>query len=182
MNRFPRRAGMGRFGDATGAQPPAPPPMAPAPFQSMAIPEDEIFDPMGNGMDVIFYTTNVQGLASTAPNGISTIQIDSGIDFYWVASTYQADVTGTAQTESGIVIPLVTLLINDTGSRKNLQNTATPISCIAGPGERPYRLIKPRLFRASSTIQFTWTSYVAAGTTYTNLYFTMHGFSKPVGT
>lgn len=139
----------------------------------------DYFDPQTDGSDVMFYVTNVQGLVSTSPNGSSQIQIDSGVDFYWVASTYQADLVGAVQTESSAVIPLVNVLINDTGSRKNLQNIAFPISSIAGPGERPYRLIRPRLFRASSTINFTWTAIVAAGTTYTNLFFVMHGYTRP---
>lgn len=147
-----------------------------------SIAESDIFDPMGNGMDVIFYTTLVQNLSSGSPNGISSIQIDAGIDFYWVASTFFADASVAAETESTLVIPLVTLLINDTGSRKNLQNQATPLASLAGFGERPYRLIKPRLFQASSTINFTWTSYVAGGTTYNNIYFTLHGFTRPANT
>ncbi len=151
----------------------------PAPGLAPQLDELDFFDPNTDGSDIMFYTTNVLGLASTAPNGQSLIQIDSGVDFFWVASTYQADLVGAAQTESSLVIPLVNVLINDTGSRKNLMNQAMPVSAIAGFGERPYRLIRPRLFRASSTINFTWTSIVAAGTTYTNLFFTMHGYVRP---
>jgi hypothetical protein len=177
----------GRFGDT-----PLPPGMAPsgAPIPASvmmpsSLPQsgaNDFFDPQADGSDIIFYVTNVQGLASTAPNGNTTIQIDSGIDFYWFASTYQADISGAIQQESTSVVPLVTVLINDTGSRKNLMNSAVPVTSIAGPGERPYRLVRPRLFRASSTINFTWTSYVASGTTYSNLYFVMHGYTKPRGT
>lgn len=153
---------------------------APAPA-GLAPQLDEIdfFDPNTDGSDIMYYSTNVQGLVSTSPNGQSTIQIDSGVDFFWVASTFQADIAGAAQTESSMVIPLVNVLINDTGSRKNLMNTAIPISSIAGFGERPYRLIRPRLFRASSTINFTWTAIVAVGTTYTNLFLTLHGYVRP---
>lgn len=176
--RFPYYPQVGGFADTPAGAPAA----IPAPIGAPAVPMGDIFDPMQNGMDVVFYTTLVQGLASTSPNGTSSIQIDAGVDFYWIATTYQADITGTAQTESSTVVPLVTLLINDTGSRKNLQNQATPLASMAGPGERPYRLLKPRLFRASSTINFTWASYVAAGTTYTNIYLTLHGFTKPMGT
>lgn len=143
-------------------------------------PQIEYFDPQSDGSDIMFYATNVQGLSNAAPNGQSTIQIDSGVDFYWFATTMQADLAGAAQTESGIVIPLVNVLINDTGSRKNLQNIAIPVASIAGFGERPYRLIRPRLFRASSTINFTWTC-IAAASTYTNLFFTLHGYVRPKG-
>lgn len=169
MNQFRRP---GRFGDAPAGPPPPPPPN---PGDGDTI---EFFDPQEDGSDIMFYATNVQGLSSGSPNGQSQIQIDSGVDFYWLAATYQADLAGAAQTESGLVIPLVNVLINDTGSRKNLQNIAIPISSIAGFGERPYRLIRPRLFRASSTINFTWTN-ISAATTYTNLFFVMHGYTRP---
>jgi hypothetical protein len=169
------RPGMGRFGDASSGQV--------APVQAPPVGQDvmDFFDPETDGSDVMYYATNAQGLASTNTGVNTTIQIDSGVDFYWLASTYQADLAGAAQTESGLVVPLVNVLINDTGSRKNLQNIAIPVSSIAGFGERPYRLIRPRLFRASSTINFTWTSIVTAGTTYTNLYFVMHGYVRPKG-
>jgi hypothetical protein len=187
MNRFNRdfRRGMGPGGQGFGATAPA---GAPAPSSvpmqpSSAIDEADIFDPMGNGMDVIFYTTLVQGIGNASTTAISSIQIDQGIDFYWVASTYMADVTADDPTEeSTIQIPLVTLLINDTGSRKNLQNQATPLPCMAGSGERPYRLIKPRLFQAASTINFSWAYYGAGTITYANIYLTLHGFTKPAGT
>jgi len=169
MNRFG-----GRFGDGPPNMPP--PAMMPPPPQVL-----EFFDPQTDGSDIMFYATNVTGLASTNPTGQTQIQIDSGVDFYWVATTMAADLVGAAQTESGLVIPLVTVLINDTGSRKNLQNIAVPVSSIAGFGERPYRLIRPRLFRASSTINFNWTAYIASGTTYTNLYLTLHGYTRPKG-
>ena len=157
-------------------------PAAPGPvLSSSAQGVLDFFDPQTDGSDIMYYATNAQGLSSANPNVNTLIQIDSGVDFYWFASTYQADIAGAAQTESTAVVPLVNVLINDTGSRKNLQNIAFPISSIAGPGERPYRLIRPRLFRASSTINFTWTSIVAAGTTYANLYFVMHGYTRPKG-
>lgn len=168
----PGQMGMGGLGDA---------PVAPAAAQLNPPGLDDaldFFDPNTDGSDIMFYATNVQGLGNTNVNGQSIIQIDSGVDFFWVASTMQADLAGAAQTESGLVVPLVNVLINDTGSRKNLMNVAFPVSSIAGFGERPYRLIRPRLFRASSTINFNWTSIVAA-TTYTNLFFVMHGYVRP---
>lgn len=168
--RTPYRPGpRGGFGDAP------PPQLLGPPTQDVL----DFFDPQTDGSDVMYYATNAQALSSGNPSVNTLIQIDSGVDFYWVASTYQTDIAGAAQTESSVVIPLVNVIINDTGSRKNLQNIAFPISSIAGPGERPYRLIRPRLFRASSTINFTWTSIVAGGTTYANLFFVMHGYTRP---
>lgn len=141
-----------------------------------------ILDPQLDGADYFFYQTLVQGLSSTAPNGTSQIQIDAGTDFLWIATTYQADLAAAAQTINSLPVPLVTLLMTDTGATKNLSNAPTPLNCIAGTAEFPYRLIQPRLFRASSVINFTWTSYVAAGTTYSNIYLVMHGIRMIAGT
>jgi hypothetical protein len=132
--------------------------------------------------DIQFLTANVTGLASTAPNGSSTIQVDNGYDFYWYAMTHQADSAGAAQfvtggsTTGGIPNPLVTVLINDSSANRNLQNVATPLPMMSGRGELPYRLIRPRLFPANTVISFTWVSYVASGTTYSNLYHMLHGY------
>jgi len=90
-------------------------------------------------------------------------------------------VAGAATDEGTIIIPLVTVVITDTGSQRQLMNAVVPLPCIAGPGERPYRLILPRLFRANSIITFNWNNY-SASTTYTNLYLIMHGFRLPPNT
>ena len=137
-------------------------------------------DPRIDAIDLTYYQTVVSALApsTSAP---TQINIDAGTDFCWVATTFQADIGEAAQLESTVVIPLVTVIITDTGSQRQLMNAAVPISCIAGPGERPYRLILPRLFRANSIITFNWTSYVTSGTTYGNIYLIMHGFRLPPG-
>lgn len=126
--------------------------------------------------DIQFLVANVTGLASTAPNGSSSIQIDNGYDFYWYAMTHQADLAGAVQTESTRVIPLVTVLINDSSASRNLANNPTPLETLSGTGQRPYRLIRPRLFPANTVISFTWVSYVASGTTYSNIYHLLHGY------
>lgn len=189
MNRWAPGRGMGRFGDVptvaasvVGAAPSGVLPPLPAPGAMSMSPEEAFFDPARDGVDIMFYATP---LVATLNSGASTnqvIQIDSGVDFYWYASTYSVDV-GTTQTESSIVYPSISVVINDTGSRKNLQNTAFALGSVAGPGERPYRLPRPRLFRASSTINFTFAS-VVLGTpqNYSNLQFIMHGYTKPRGT
>lgn len=126
--------------------------------------------------DLQFLVANVQSLSSAAPNGQSTIQIDNGYDFYWYALTHQADLAGAVQTESTRVIPLVTLLMNDSSASRNLANNPSPLETFSGTGEFPYRLIRPRLFPANTLITFTWVSYVASGTTYSNLYHLLHGY------
>jgi hypothetical protein len=133
-------------------------------------------DPRIDAIDITFYQTLVSALA----NGQSTptqINIDAGTDFYWFATSYQADVGAAAQTEANWVIPLMTVVMTDTGSQRQLMNAAVPISTIAGGGERPYRLILPRLFRANSIITFNWANY-STNQTY-NLYLILHGFRLP---
>lgn len=183
-------AGMGRFGQFGDAQNMMPGAMV-SPVQvgaaaalppNIETPLQGILDPQLDGADYFWYQTLVTGLASTAPNGTSQIQIDAGTDFLWIASTYQADLAGAAQTINTIPVPLVTVLVTDTGATKNLSNAPTPLNTVAGTGQFPYRLIQPRLFRASSVINFTWASYVAAGTTYSNIYMVMHGIRMIAGT
>ena len=190
MNRWAAPPGRyGRMGDVqtvapavVGVAPSGVLPPLPGPGSMPESPEEMFFDPARDGIDIMFYATP---LVATLNSGASTnqvIQIDSGVDFYWYASTYSVDV-GTSQTESSIVYPSISIVINDTGSRKNLQNTAFALGSVAGPGERPYRLPRPRLFRASSTINFTFASVVlSTPQNYTNLQFIMHGYTKPRGT
>jgi hypothetical protein len=158
-------------------QPAGPPPLA----NTLARPIGKNFlDPRLDAIDLTYYQTLVLTLAPTVSTP-TQINIDAGTDFYWVATTYQVDEAGADTEESTIVIPLMTVVITDTGSQRQLMNAAVPLPCIAGPGERPYRLILPRLFRANSIISFNWNNYSAA-TTYTNLYMIMHGFRLPPNT
>jgi hypothetical protein len=139
-----------------------------------------IFDPRSDGSDYYFYTTN-PGVLAPGGTANDSIQIDNGTDFYWIATTMQADIGEATLTESTNIIPLVTVLINDTGTSRNLMNAPVPVPSIAGDSKRPYRLVRPRLFRANSIINFTFTSYVASGgSTYSNLYFTLHGYRRLV--
>jgi len=128
--------------------------------------------------DFFWYAPNAAAsVSSVAPNATQNIQIDADADFYWVATTYQIDILAATLTEATNIIPLVTLQIVDTGAGKYLSNVGIPLAAFAGDGKRPYRLIRPRLFGANSTIQLNWTSYVAAGTTY-NIRFVMHGYKQ----
>jgi hypothetical protein len=153
----------------------APGPAA-APRNNMMSPN--IFDPRTDGSDYYWYVTNVQALAAAA-TGNSQIQVDAGTDFFWIATTIQSDIAEAPLTESSDIIPLVTVLINDTGTSRNLMNAPVPLGSICGDGKRPYRLVRPRLFRANSIIGFTFTNY-SAGTTYGNLYVTLHGYRRLV--
>lgn len=142
----------------------------------------DFLDPESDGSDILFLSVNAQGLSSTAPTQQQTFTIPAADDFYWFQSTLQADIAGAVQTQSSRVIPIVNVRIQDVSSQKNLENLTFPVFSRAGYGERPYRLIAPRRFDANAVIAFNFTAIVAAGTTYTNLFLTLHGYTRPAGT
>jgi hypothetical protein len=148
---------------------------------AIANPLGSILDPTLDGSDYFFYDTSV---ASIAP-GVSApaqIQIDAGTDFLWLASTFFCDVGGDYPVNSELINPLITCSILDTGATKTLMNQPVPLASIASPtASFPYRLIRPRLFRANSVINFTFTSYDGNAVTYSNLHFTLHGIRKLAG-
>lgn len=123
--------------------------------------------------DIFFIPFNFLALAAA---GVATQTYTFGTDanFYLTALSYQADLNGAALTEDTNVIPLVTALINDTGSDRNLMGGPIPIPAFFGDGKRPYRLIHPRLFKRTATISIAVQNYSAA-TTY-NLRAVLHGF------
>jgi hypothetical protein len=139
-------------------------------------------DPESDDSDICWYATNVLNLSSTLPSQQSLLQIDRGVDFYWVATSMQADVTSAgsnAQTENTIVLPLVNVQVQDAASGRYVENLSFPVGSLAGAGERCYNLVLPRVLRGATAVAFYWNAIVAAGTTYNNLYLVMHGFTRP---
>lgn len=142
--------------------------------------QDGAFNPRQGNKDFFWYTNRVLALSSAAPNGNGQIITDADSDFYCVALSYQADIAVAAITDSANIIPLVNVLITDSGSGKALMNNPVPIAALFGDGRRPYRLIRPRVFAAQAQINLAYTSYVAAGTTY-NITLVFHGYKVYLG-
>lgn len=139
-------------------------------------------NPESDDSDIVWYATVVTNVSSTAKTPQSLLQIDRGVDFYWIASTVQADVTTTgsnAQTESTIQIPMVNVLVQDAASGKNVENLSFPLVSQAGAGERPYFLTAPRVLRGATAMSFYWNANIAGGTTYNHIYLVLHGFTRP---
>jgi hypothetical protein len=137
----------------------------------------QVFAPKDNGSDYFWYThPPISTLASTAPNATQFVQTDADSDFYCVALSYAASIADAALTESSNVLPLVRLLITDTGSGKSLMNAALPMYAFLGDGKRPYRLARPRVFGSNATIKFDYSSFVTAGTTYSDVQTVLHGY------
>lgn len=113
--------------------------------------------------DFYVYQEDFSGLAAGASQtGNVNIQADS--DFVVQKLAYAADIAGAAQTDSGRVIPLVTVLITDTGSGRQLMESSVPIPSLFGTGELPFILPQPKLFLARSTINVTVANYSNATT------------------
>lgn len=134
------------------------------------------FNPRENGSDYFWYQTRVTGLSSVATTATGIINLDADSDFYCVALTAQADIAGAALTESTNLLPLVTVLLTDSGSGKALMNGPLLIPAFMGDGKRPYRFVRPRVFMANATIQLSFNAgFLAAGTTY-NIQVVLHGY------
>lgn len=90
--------------------------------------------------------------ASASTTGSFTIQADS--DFLWNKATFVQ--TGTSIGAS--------ILIQDTGSGRNLMNQAVPVANIFGTGTLPFILPRQRIFVARAVVNITVTNLDAANT------------------
>lgn len=125
--------------------------------------------------DFFIYPVNLGSLAVGVANTV-IVPISSDSDFWLTGFTYQADIAAALQTDATRVIPLVTIQITDTGSGRQLLNAAAPISTFMGTGDRPYRLVHPRMFARRTSIQIQGTSYAVAGTVYAACWISLIGF------
>ena len=129
--------------------------------------------PPGN-RDFFVYPASLGSLAAGATNTVN-ISISADSDFYLTALTFMSTLAGAAQTVSSQVLPQISVQIVDTGSGRQLFNVAMPIYAIAGIGREPFRLIHPRLFKRSTTIQVQATN-TSAAETYTATFLNFIGF------
>lgn len=116
-----------------------------------------------NAFDFFIYEVDFSALASGASQ-TNSFTIQQEADFLLTKITLQADIAAAGQTESTRVIPLATIMINDTGSGRNLMSSAVPLANIFGTGGLPFILPRQRLFVASSVVNITLTNFGAANT------------------
>lgn len=130
------------------------------PFSGQPVPQPS--DPYF-ARDLFVYEVDFSALAAAASSTQTfTVQADS--DFLWTKATMFADIAAAAQTDSTRVIPLCTVLIQDTGSGRNLMNSAVPVSSLFGTGELPLILPRQRLFISRAQVSITMTNFSAATT------------------
>lgn len=111
------------------------------------------------------------GVAGTTAVGVYQIEADSY--FYLNALSYQADEALANLTDSTNIVPLVTVVIFDSGSGRQLMANPVPLNCIAGYNGAPYRLPKPRRFAPTAQITVTFVNYSAIAY---NITLTLSGF------
>lgn len=120
-------------------------------------------EPVYFARDFFVYELDFLAVASGASSSNNfTIQADS--DFLWTSAAYFADIAAAGQDDSGRIIPLMSLLITDTGSGRQLMNTAVPISSLFGTGQLPFVLPRQRAFRSNTTVTVTVNNFDAANT------------------
>src|SRR5579862_6046377 len=141
---------------------------------------DGAFAPSTNDPYVVpgprdFYSyTQRAALAGVVGTTVALVyQIEADSYFYLNALSFQADAALAALTDGTNVVPLVTIVIFDSGSGRQLMANPTPLNCIAGYNGNPFRLPKPRRFAPTSQITVTMVNYSANAY---NVSFTLSGF------
>lgn len=100
------------------------------------------------------------------------IQNDS--DFECRRISWYATIANAAFVSAAIPIPSVTATITDSGSGRQLESAAVPLTSIAyGPLQEPFDLPWPKVFTRNSTVVLTLTNFDAAQAY--NVRVTMHG-------
>jgi hypothetical protein len=123
--------------------------------------------------DFYSYAQRVSLAGTVGATAVGTYQIEADSYFYLNALSYQADSALAAVTYSTNIIPLVTVVIFDSGSGRQLMANPVPLNCVAGFDGAPYRLPKPRRFAPTSQISVTFVNY---STNAYNITLTLSGF------
>lgn len=109
------------------------------------------------------YQEDFSALAAST-SAIANVNIQSDSDFVLQKLMYFADIAAAAQLSNSKVVPLCTIVITDSGSGRQLMESAVPIPSLFGSGDLPFILPTPRLFQARSTITITIANFSAATT------------------
>lgn len=131
--------------------------------------------PVGRPKDWFHYPLRFTAIANTDVDTLS-VSVDAGSDFFLTALTFFATISGSTAglTVATNVVPIVTLLITDSGSNRQLMQNPVPLPLLAGDGNHPHRLIYPRLFLRNSNIQVQMAS--SDPVTYGNIWVNFEGF------
>lgn len=102
------------------------------------------------------------------------VQIEADSDFLIQKLAYFSNIAGAPQTVTTLDVALVTVLIVDTGSGRQIMNQAIPLGAFFGDGRLPYILPTPKLFVKNSRINVTIFNF-SAGTEYDDIWLNFEG-------
>jgi hypothetical protein len=111
--------------------------------------------------DFYSYTQRVSLTGVVGNTQGMVFQIEADSYFYLNALSYQADIALGPNTDSTNVVPLVSIVLFDSGSGRQLMANPVPLNCIAGYNGSPFRLPKPRRFASTAQITATLVNYSA---------------------
>jgi hypothetical protein len=106
-------------------------------------------------------------------NSIGTINIQADADFLIIK---QARFVTDANTNSPVTAPLVSVVLTDTGSGRQMMDVATHMETIFGTAQFPYILPQAKRLSANSTYQIALTSLT--GAVDYNIYIDFSGFKQ----
>ncbi len=113
--------------------------------------------------DFFVYDIDFSSLAA-AGQATGSIQIQADSDFELQKLTHFTDIAGAAQTEDSRVLPLVTMQVTDSGTGRQMFNTAVPIPALMGDGRIPFILPVSKMFSKNSSVSITLSNYSSATT------------------
>jgi hypothetical protein len=97
-----------------------------------------------------------------------SFNVEADADFRLQMLTQFSTIAAGLQTDATRVLPIMTILITDTGSGRNFMDFAQPVNNLFGTAEDPFVLPRPKIFPARSTVLVEATNLTGA-TTYTTV-------------
>lgn len=101
--------------------------------------------------DYFTYEVDFTAAIAASGNAVGSFTIQADSDFLW---------TKAAFIQTGAGVPAI--LIQDTGSGRNLMNQAVPVASMFGTGQLPFILPRQRIFVARAVVNVTITNLDAA--------------------
>lgn len=97
-----------------------------------------------------------------------SIQIQADSRFKWLKATFWANIIAAGSPDDQVMstqdLPNITVQMVDSGSGRQLFQSAVPVFTVFGTGQLPFILPVPRIFQARSNVAFTISNFSADDT------------------